>query len=338
MSKTILLADDSVTIQKVVGLTIANQDYKLVAVGDGEEAIKRVKELSPDIVIADAVMPKKNGYEVCRTLKTSPSTAKIPVIILAGTFEPYDEVKGKEVGVDAVIIKPFESAAFLNTVAKTLATAPAKPTAAPPPQPKIEDVTIVQKIQPTEVAAAELVEEAPAEVEIAEPIPQLQPKAEEFDFGDINIEETESVPTPKSPPPAVKPPKAEKFEEPEAVSFDSFQESPLAVEPLSIPEAEGGEFVTGVEVPESKEMPEGGLSVPDVEPLSREQLTIGVEKAAETVAKAVQEKVEGDADAATIEKITREEIQKVIWDIVPELAEAIIREEINRLLRQKTGV
>ena len=91
MPKTLLLADDSVTIQKVVGISFANEDIVLLTVDNGDDAIARAREARPDIVLADVVMPGKNGYDVCQAIKAEPSLAHIPVLLLTGTFEAFDE-------------------------------------------------------------------------------------------------------------------------------------------------------------------------------------------------------------------------------------------------------
>jgi len=116
MPKNLLLADDSITIQKVVGITFANEDYQVVAVGNGEDALVRARELKPDVILADVVMPKRNGYEVCEAVKADPALAHIPVILLAGTFEAFDEARARGARADGHLAKPFESQALINKV------------------------------------------------------------------------------------------------------------------------------------------------------------------------------------------------------------------------------
>lgn len=116
MAKKILLADDSVTIQKVVSLILASDEYELISVGDGETAIAKINEIMPDLIMADVVMPNKNGYEVCDFVKKTPALRHIPVMLLAGTFEPLNEEEAKRVGIDDSIVKPFESQDFINKV------------------------------------------------------------------------------------------------------------------------------------------------------------------------------------------------------------------------------
>jgi CheY-like chemotaxis protein len=121
MPKTLLLADDSVTIQKVVGISFANEDVRLVTVDNGDDAVARARELRPDIVLADVVMPGMNGYEVCETLKADPSLRHIPVLLLTGTFEAFDEARAARAGADGHITKPFEAQALVDMVNARLA-------------------------------------------------------------------------------------------------------------------------------------------------------------------------------------------------------------------------
>ncbi|MBN1574644.1 MAG: response regulator [Deltaproteobacteria bacterium] len=116
MSKKILLADDSVTIQKVVSITLAHEDFELTIVDNGTEAVAKANELRPDVILLDVVMPDKDGYEVCQEIKASDGLAKIPVILLTGTFEPFDEDRAAEVGADDFIKKPFESHSLVNKI------------------------------------------------------------------------------------------------------------------------------------------------------------------------------------------------------------------------------
>jgi len=106
--QTLLLADDSLTIQRVIELTFAGEDIKVVAVSDGDQAIAQLDTMPPDIVLADVGMPGRNGYDVAQHVKQSPALSHIPVILLTGAFEPVDQAKASAVGCDAVLAKPFE--------------------------------------------------------------------------------------------------------------------------------------------------------------------------------------------------------------------------------------
>jgi len=125
MAKKILLADDSLTIQKVVELTFSDSDYELFAVSNGQKALDRAREYRPDLILADAVMPEKNGYEVCEAIKANPATSGIPVILLSGTFEPFDRERAERIGADAIVSKPFDSQQLLAQVDALLDRSPA---------------------------------------------------------------------------------------------------------------------------------------------------------------------------------------------------------------------
>ncbi len=125
MSKTLLLADDSVTIQKVVGISFANEDVRIVTVDNGDDAVTRAHEIQPDIVLADVVMPGKSGYDVCAAIKADPKLSGVPVLLLTGTFETFDEDRAAQVGADGHITKPFEAQALVELVNARLSGAPA---------------------------------------------------------------------------------------------------------------------------------------------------------------------------------------------------------------------
>ena len=124
MPQTLLLADDSLTIQRVIELTFAGEDIKVVAVSDGDQAIARLDTEPPDIVLADVGMPGRSGYDVAQHVKQSPSLAHIPVVLLTGAFEPVDQVKAAAVGCDAVLAKPFDPQLVIGRVRELLGRPP----------------------------------------------------------------------------------------------------------------------------------------------------------------------------------------------------------------------
>jgi CheY-like chemotaxis protein len=135
MPKKILLADDSITIQKVVELTFSDGDYEVTAVNNGAKAIQKLSEMRPDIILSDIIMPEKNGYEVCEYVKSHPEFRNIPVILLTGTFEPFDPDRADKAGCDAVVTKPFESQSLIHKVEELVQQsqhAAAEPEPAPP--------------------------------------------------------------------------------------------------------------------------------------------------------------------------------------------------------------
>jgi len=121
MPHKLLLADDSVTIQRVIELTFADEDVQVIAVGDGQKAIERIEAERPDIVLADVGMPERDGYEVAAFVKSAAHLSHIPVLLLTGAFEPVDEQRAAAAGCDGVLAKPFEPHMVITRVKELLA-------------------------------------------------------------------------------------------------------------------------------------------------------------------------------------------------------------------------
>ncbi|GFO58066.1 hypothetical protein GMST_03910 [Geomonas silvestris] len=135
MGKRLLLADDSITIQKVVAIIFANEElFELTVVDNGVAALDKAREMRPDIMLVDALMPGKSGYEVCAEIRRDPALAGTPILLLIGAFEPFDEAKARECGADSSITKPFESQQLIDRVKELLELGknrPSAPVAAP---------------------------------------------------------------------------------------------------------------------------------------------------------------------------------------------------------------
>jgi CheY-like chemotaxis protein len=128
---TLLLADDSVTIQRVIDLTFADEDIHVVAVSDGDQAIARIEASPPDIILADIGMPGKSGYEVAQYVKQSPRLSHIPVLLLTGAFEPVDQPRAAAAGCEGVMVKPFEPQLVIGRVKELLAKSRVAPAQTP---------------------------------------------------------------------------------------------------------------------------------------------------------------------------------------------------------------
>jgi CheY-like chemotaxis protein len=116
MGTKLLLADDSITIHKVVSLTFADEDVQIEAVTNGNAALEKARTGKPDIVLADVFMPGRNGYEVCDSIKSDPELAHTPVVLLVGTFEPFDEEEASRVRCDAHLTKPFDTSELIKLI------------------------------------------------------------------------------------------------------------------------------------------------------------------------------------------------------------------------------
>jgi CheY-like chemotaxis protein len=252
MPKTLLLADDSVTIQKVVGISFANEDVRLITVDNGDAAIARARQERPDVILADVVMPGKSGYEVCEAVKADPNLRHIPVLLLTGTFEAFDEARATRAGAAGHIAKPFESQLLVEQVKRLLAqsdaprSAPARaPAAATPPPARAAAPAAAPAaraaapppVPPVAPAAADDSFEFFSD-ELAEPAAGASPETADtfaldendsaFAFGDAEISELE----PEPPKPAARP----------RAAAPAAGERTVAILPEQIP-------VTGREIP-----------------------------------------------------------------------------------------
>jgi len=204
MRRRILLADDSVTIQKVIELTFMDEDYDVKAVSNGDEALAALPELRPDVVIADVHMPGANGYEVCRRSKEI--QPDVPVLLLVGTFEPFDEGQARAAGADSFLKKPFDSQELLQRVQDLIASrsgAAAAP-AAVPAAPAVPDKGFGAALPPLDLGSFD---PAPAFDTAAgftpaaafEPAPVFEPAAEETDWGSFQLEPEPAPTAPAAP-------------------------------------------------------------------------------------------------------------------------------------------
>jgi len=191
MSKKLLLADDSITIQKVIQITFAHEDYELTITDNGDTAMSKAHEIKPDLVMADVYMPGKNGYELASAIKQDPSLQHIPVLLLSGSFEPFDEDKARSCKADAWIQKPFESQVLIDKVAELLSAAAPVPKA-PVPEVAHADEPAVEPATFEEATLAAFDEPLDAE-------PQMAAAMEEDPFGDISFDEEVLDKTPQAP-------------------------------------------------------------------------------------------------------------------------------------------
>lgn len=166
MPKTILLADDSATIRRIVELTFTDTEFRLESVATGAEALPMIESLRPDLVLADVVMPEPTGYELCRTIKNSGKA--VPVLLLAGTFEPFDSEQARACGADGHLVKPFESQALLERVQALLDP--------PEPEPTFEEQLDAEVDEAASVLGASE-SEAPGEAEGDADVESVDPSA-----------------------------------------------------------------------------------------------------------------------------------------------------------------
>jgi len=115
-AKTILLVDDDHSMVRFVTLILENEGYRVLSARDGEEALQKVRETRPDLVLLDIIMPRKNGYQVCRAIKEDSVLGSLPVVFLSAKSQPSDRFWAKRVGGDGFVAKPFDPADLVREV------------------------------------------------------------------------------------------------------------------------------------------------------------------------------------------------------------------------------
>ncbi len=116
----ILVADDNSNVQKTVALALAELGVEVVSVNNGDAAVRKLADISPDLVLADIFMPVRSGYEVCEYVKKDPRFSHVPVVLLVGAFDPLDQPEAQRVGADGILKKPFVPPDPLIAMVKTL--------------------------------------------------------------------------------------------------------------------------------------------------------------------------------------------------------------------------
>jgi len=292
MTKKLLVADDSVTIQKVVNLTFAGEDVAIETASDGELALEKIRSMRPDIVLVDVFLPGRNGYEICAELKNDPELAAIPVVLLVGTFEAFDEAQAARVCYSGRLVKPFDTSELIELVRSLTAAEAVAASAAPAARKaaaasagggrKIKSPLVSPRSRESFLGNGRILDLfAPQLLAAAlEPEPAPEPAVAPAPVQEPPTEPPVQVPVEEPPPPAepVHPPEAEAenvpqpAQNPTVIQFPAVKSSDVSLEGVELPE----DFVNLV-----------------------------VER--------------------VVRRLTPDVIREVAWEVVPELAEGVIR-------------
>lgn len=324
MSKIVLCVDDSVTMQQVADITFRGTEFTYVSARNYDEAVEKAKGQKPTVVLADSVMPGKTGYDLCLALKSDAKTADVPVVILIGNGTPYDSARGVQVGADANLPKPWDTQTMLEKVVEIVAKAAngvAKPGhgAAAPAQ---------------SASAAPVVAAAAAARAAAPPAPAgsaaNQPPRSATIMGMPTIKLPGGIAPAAAPVPAAT--KTTMMAVP-TVAPDGNMKAPAAMRaPAPVAAAP-----VAAAAPAPSFHPSGANRVPMVSgsPTKRSAL---VER---TLAKMAARLAEasgleaGSPELLALLKLSTEVVERIVWEIVPELAEQIIRENLQDLTARK---
>ena len=371
MSINILLADDSITIQKVIGIIFGGDEYTVTVVDNGKAAVDKAIEIKPDVLLIDALMPGMSGYEVCEQIRAISELKTKPIILLTGSFEPFDEDKAKSCGADTFLSKPFESQQIVNKVAEMYELGKTRSSAAeivepviPPPLPveifaaPAEEIAAAPNdiwgafTPPAETLeshqeAAEftaVIEES--EFKLEEPVVEETPAADQIGSEWVPVEEHtfEFEEEALAELPAIAPetvdnntesafgeiafedaPELESHEEAiaEPVVETAFTEQAMPEILASIPtfeETGKADFVRSAAMSVIHPGPSIDSTTPPFEPVS-----------ASTASPAEPVAMTEEQLRAAISLVSKDVIERIVWEIVPDLAEAMIKEAIRKI-------
>ncbi|MGB5994903.1 MAG: response regulator [Candidatus Deferrimicrobiaceae bacterium] len=369
MNAKLLLAEDSLTIQRVFEMTLRQSGISLTVVDNGEDAIRLAREISPDVVVADVSLPGKDGFEVAEELRSPEAGGTVPVLILAGTLSPFDEERFKKCGANGVLFKPFESRELIEKVESLLrsreepAPAPGDEEQAPPSAEEPWDFSDVlnemeEEAQVSVSRADEAEDRGVATAAAVEPAGSTL-SLDDFDVSLEDIEggsEKEAV-LPEAEPPrqeeqdGVAPPgerEEEMCQTEEYFEAPVFDDSPPAVTDLTpaleaVEELDGFDLLEGIEASEI-ETPEPALEAVE-EPDGFELLEELEASEIETPEPALQaeETVPSPSVAEGLpwEKEFREQFstraQEIFEKVAAESVEKVMWEVVENLTKEFTG-
>lgn len=316
MTRKLLLADDSVTIQKVVELVLSGEGFEIRSANNGEEALAVMPEFRPDIVLSDIEMPVMDGYKLCKIIKTDPDTRDIPVILLAGVFEPINEELARDSGADERIIKPFESQELIGKINAVLAIKEAR-----------EAVAVEADIGEAAEAAVPADEYISDDEIMAFGDIPLEPAAEGYGFGETLLEDIEEAAALESETLVAEEIPEEKHEEraKESILLQALPAPEVLAEIFrkSVDEKISG-FIDSIDI--------RGSVLSAITPAVRES----VEKVMWEIAPGLIDRLLKEMLEGALASLTKE-VEKVVWETVPDIAERMILREIESIRSEISG-
>jgi CheY-like chemotaxis protein len=312
MSKTILCADDSATMQKVAEITFGATEYKYVGAKSADEALKVAKSERPALILADAVMPGKTGYDLCKAVKSDPDLASIPILLMCGNSQAYDGARGEQVGADGHVVKPWDTQVLLDKVAETLGRIASEGVAkvgagASAPAAAAKPAAAAARPAAPAAAAKITVPSAPAAGNSGKPAaPPAPPAAANQPPRSATIM---GMPTFTMPPggkeiPGVTPMSTSTSAPPPAAS--------------GVPAASASAGAGGGRAPMIKGQPRRGLRLVPINEVAAQVATeAGLDPAG--------------PEMQALLKLSREVVERIVWEVVPDLAEAIIKHNLDKL-------
>ncbi len=338
MSKIVLCVDDSATMQQVADITFRGTEFQYVGARNVDEALTKAKASKPAVVLADSGMPGKTGYDLCLALKSDGATADVPVVILVGNGAPYDAAKGTQVGADANLPKPWDSQTMLEKVQEVVSKAAsgvAKPGTAAAASPAAAAAA------PAAAAAKAPAATAPSAVAAAAAAAagNMPPRSATI-MGMPTIKMPAGVaPTIGSATPAP------------ATKTTAMAVPPVAPAAQMTTPGAGAGAAPGLRPPAAAAASAASASAapapavsngPGIGGMNRSPMVSGnptkrsalVERTLAKMASRLAEATgleAGSPELLALLKLSTEVVERIVWEVVPELAEAIIKENLQEL-------
>jgi CheY-like chemotaxis protein len=326
--KTLLAVDDSATMRKVLEITFGGEDFRVLTAEGSQRAIAQLNE-EPVAVVIDTSLPEDDPYAIAKEIRARDPRAAI--VFMGSRYTPYDAAKGKSSGADDSIDKPFDTQALIEKVKKAIGAREAgagasAPAAAPAPAPVVQAPPAYQA--PAHTPAPAVVAPfsaaprppvmAPAGARTAVPVQRSHT---------LSFEGGPAVPPGASPPPPAVVPGAPPTASP--ISRTAPSGVPVFTPPVQAAAARPGPASVPTAITPSRTAP----TATSVQPPTT---------AAAPVAAAVNGQLAGKlgdlglspAQVEAVLALSREVVERVVWEVVPQLAETIIKEEITRLTRE----
>jgi len=321
VTKTVLLADDSLTIQRVVELAFAREDVRVVSLGDGEQAIARILESPPDLVLADINMPRRSGYDVADWVRSQPDLSGVPVLLLAGAFETVDAERARAVGAAGILTKPLDPAVLLAKVSALLGEQPGAemPESDAAAQPLAAAAPVAE---PASGAMADAVHDAqPGTGRLPQDQPPVSPApAADADayFDEIDRAFSTLVQTPRPPlPPGPEP----EFEDESESELSTYLPRPQVPPSAGSPLQDAFATLLDAERTGAVVLPLGRIALSQAAPAMP---SIDVNALADQIARRV------------LQQLSDRVVRETVTDLVSSTTERLVREEIDRIKRNIT--
>ena len=317
MPSTVLAVDDSVTMRRVLEITFAGSDFNVITVESADAALQKLKAIKPDVVVTDVTLDPKNGYDLCKAIKQQ--APGVPVLVLSSKQHPFDAARGTAAQADDHIDKPFDTQQMIDKVKKLLSGGKVEAAAPAAAAPRTANPLAATLLGTQATPQANRPQPAAATTQVATPQARGQQRAQTLVYNP-----GVAMPAiPGTPPPGAARPLAQtgRTEPARAAAPTPAAGTPLGGAPARV-----------------QTLQAGGGTAPSLQAASASAQAHGPGDGATAhitaqMAGKLEELGLTPAQVDAVVALSREVVERVVWEVVPVLAETIIKEEIARLTR-----